>query len=159
MSAQGEIVNAPIPEECHAERSADYGGIGVSWGLNYKKESAAACCQACKDHANQNPSSQPCNVWVWCGEAALPTPALVACLWLTPALTVLNFTSQVNQASAGLLTSTTTRQVATPCRCPLTAVPRILSISVLPQHDHHLCKPCPHASVRRKGFPVQEPAG
>ena len=65
---QGEIMDVPIPEECHAEQAADYGGIGVSWGLNYKKHSAAACCRACKEHAEQNPSSQPCNVWVWCGE-------------------------------------------------------------------------------------------
>ena len=70
MVSQGQILDVPIPEDCHAEHNADYGGAGVSWGLDYKKDSAAACCQACKDHANQNPSSQPCNVWVWCGEIA-----------------------------------------------------------------------------------------
>ena len=79
MQAQGEILDIPIPEDCHAEQAADYGGIGVTWGLNYKKESAAACCQACKDHANQNPSSQPCNAWVWCGEAAIPSSVLLQC--------------------------------------------------------------------------------
>ena len=68
---QGEILNEPIPEDCHVEHNADYGGVGVSWGLNYKKPSAAACCRACKEHAEQNPSSQPCNTWVWCGEVAV----------------------------------------------------------------------------------------
>ncbi len=68
---QGEILNEPIPEDCHVEQNADYGGVGVSWGLNYKKPSAAACCRACKEHAEQNPASQPCNAWVWCGEVAI----------------------------------------------------------------------------------------
>ena len=76
---QGEILDEPIPGDCHVENNADYGGVGVSWGLNYKQPSAAACCRACKEHAEQNPSSQPCNVWVWCGEVAVLSPASLSC--------------------------------------------------------------------------------
>lgn len=64
-SMQHEIVDEPIPEDCHPEQNADYGGEGLSWGLTYKTASAAQCCAACKDGA-----SGGCNVWVWCGDTS-----------------------------------------------------------------------------------------
>lgn len=35
-------------QDCHAEQHADYDGAAVSWGLDFKTVSAAACCRACK---------------------------------------------------------------------------------------------------------------
>jgi len=59
-------VDDPLPEDCHAEAHADYEGAGISWGLDHKTRSAAACCAACK--ARVGPPDR-CSVWVWCGES------------------------------------------------------------------------------------------
>jgi hypothetical protein len=40
------------------EEAADYDGIAVVWGLGHKAASAAACAQACLDHA---PGPTPAN--------------------------------------------------------------------------------------------------
>lgn len=64
---QGEIVDEPIPDDCHAERDADYDGAGLVWGISHKKASAAQCCQACK-FLRADEAGRYCNVWVWCGE-------------------------------------------------------------------------------------------
>jgi hypothetical protein len=40
------------------EEAADYDGIAVVWGLGHKAASAAACAQACLDHA---PGPAPAN--------------------------------------------------------------------------------------------------
>lgn len=36
-------------QDCHMEAHADYDGPALTWGLTYKKASAAQCCQACKE--------------------------------------------------------------------------------------------------------------
>ncbi|PRQ27647.1 hypothetical protein RchiOBHm_Chr6g0307521 [Rosa chinensis] len=57
----------PLPPECHAELHTDYDGAAVRWGLNYHKESAADCCQACLVQAKRaKPNEKKCNVWVYC---------------------------------------------------------------------------------------------
>jgi hypothetical protein len=38
-----QILDEPIPEDCHPEQHADYAGIGLSWGLDHKTASAAQC--------------------------------------------------------------------------------------------------------------------
>ncbi|KAG2495416.1 hypothetical protein HYH03_006363 [Edaphochlamys debaryana] len=62
-----QILDLPIPDDCHAQFHADYAGDGVVWGLGHKQASAADCCAACKQHQNDHPQ-RPCNVWVWCGD-------------------------------------------------------------------------------------------
>lgn len=41
--AASQIVDEPIPADCHPEEHADFGGIGLTWGLDYKVKSAAQC--------------------------------------------------------------------------------------------------------------------
>ena len=36
---------------CHPQLSAGYGGGAFTWGMAFKVETAAACCDACKAHA------------------------------------------------------------------------------------------------------------
>ena len=52
-------------DECGTDPHADYDGIdSFTWGYGpkgFKKDSAAACCDACREHGQ-------CNTWVWCGE-------------------------------------------------------------------------------------------
>lgn len=36
-------------QDCHMEEHADYDGPALTWGLTYKKASAAQCCQACRE--------------------------------------------------------------------------------------------------------------
>ena len=36
-----QILDEPIPGDCHPEQHADYAGIGLSWGLDHKTASAA----------------------------------------------------------------------------------------------------------------------
>ena len=43
MFASCQILDEPIPEDCHPEQHADYAGIGLSWGLDHKTASAAQC--------------------------------------------------------------------------------------------------------------------
>ena len=38
-----QILDEPIPEDCHPEQHADYAGIGLSWSLDHKTASAAQC--------------------------------------------------------------------------------------------------------------------
>lgn len=40
---------SPLAQDCHMELNADYDGPSLTWGLTYKKASAAQCCQACKE--------------------------------------------------------------------------------------------------------------
>lgn len=35
-------------QDCHAEPHADYDGPALSWGITFKRSSAAQCCQECK---------------------------------------------------------------------------------------------------------------
>ena len=51
-------------KSCHQEAHADYNGeTVVQWGASHHKDSAAECCAACA-------AKPPCDVWVWCGDAA-----------------------------------------------------------------------------------------
>ncbi|PRW57001.1 hypothetical protein C2E21_4332 [Chlorella sorokiniana] len=64
--AKLELLDEPVAEDCYMEPHADYDGPALTWGLTYKKSSAAQCCQACKEFQPQ-PDGQRCNVWVFCG--------------------------------------------------------------------------------------------
>jgi hypothetical protein len=51
-------------------------GDVVRWGASHRVDSAAACCSACRAHepgigGGDGAASLDCNVWVWCGDAAL----------------------------------------------------------------------------------------
>ena len=90
-----EMIDEPVPEDCHPEANADYSGPSLTWGLDYKEPSAARCCQACKDvrggtgkgfqsrvssrvparpipcactQIAPSPEGHPCMMWVWCGD-------------------------------------------------------------------------------------------
>mmetsp|Transcript_4468 Transcript_4468/g.6034 ORF Transcript_4468/g.6034 Transcript_4468/m.6034 type:complete len:232 (-) Transcript_4468:87-782(-) len=54
-------------KECHMFENTDFDGYAVIWGSQNLKESAAECCQSCKDYVPVPPSYYPCNIWVWCG--------------------------------------------------------------------------------------------
>ncbi|WCJ35398.1 hypothetical protein M5689_016655 [Euphorbia peplus] len=61
------LAGRPVPSGCHAELHTDYDGVAVRWGLTHHKESAADCCQACFDQAeNAKPGEKKCNIWVYC---------------------------------------------------------------------------------------------
>mmetsp|Transcript_12919 Transcript_12919/g.24603 ORF Transcript_12919/g.24603 Transcript_12919/m.24603 type:complete len:246 (+) Transcript_12919:171-908(+) len=60
-----------IPEICGTEPHSDVGGFAVVFGIGHRTESAAACCQACQDHAEKMSTEgkpKPCNSWVFCPE-------------------------------------------------------------------------------------------
>lgn len=57
------------------EEHADYDGPGLTWGLSFKKASAAQCCQACKEVR-------------WLGLAASRVAACTGPLLLRPAASV-----------------------------------------------------------------------
>lgn len=62
---------ADIPEICGTEPHSDVGGFAVVFGIGHRTESAAACCQACQDHAEKMSTEgkpKPCNSWVFCPE-------------------------------------------------------------------------------------------
>ena len=62
---QQELLNEPLPADCYPEESADYDGSGVTWGLTFKRPSAAQCCQTCKE-ATVEAHGKRANVWVFC---------------------------------------------------------------------------------------------
>ncbi|KAL4424893.1 hypothetical protein ABPG77_002116 [Micractinium sp. CCAP 211/92] len=61
-----ELLNEPVPEDCHMEEHADYDGPALRWGLSHKLASAAQCCQACKELSKAQADGSRCNVWVYC---------------------------------------------------------------------------------------------
>ncbi|PKU69492.1 uncharacterized protein LOC110101555 isoform X1 [Dendrobium catenatum] len=61
------VPGPPLPPECHAEPHTDYDGAAVRWGLTHHKATAADCCRACIDQANDAKLGQTkCNIWVYC---------------------------------------------------------------------------------------------
>ena len=54
---------------CHAETHLDLDGPALSWGLDFKVETAQACCDACKAKHDEG-----CNSWVWCPEELCWSP-------------------------------------------------------------------------------------
>jgi hypothetical protein len=79
--------DGPAQEVCHTHLHADYAGdMAVVWGMNFRVDSAAACCEACAAHARVCGAAdghgkdffpgQPhpcgdkpentCNMWVYC---------------------------------------------------------------------------------------------
>ncbi|KAG1677656.1 hypothetical protein FOA52_010439 [Chlamydomonas sp. UWO 241] len=75
-SASGKVANytpyVPLPinwslieqtepvDTCRMEHKAEYDGAVVQSGTDHKLNTAAECCEACRNHPQ-------CNVWVWCG--------------------------------------------------------------------------------------------
>jgi hypothetical protein len=59
-----EIVDEPIPDDCHAEPAADYDGAGMNWGFadNMKRASAAQCCEHCKQYPADD-KGRKCELW------------------------------------------------------------------------------------------------
>jgi len=55
-----------IDSSCNARAHVDLDGPAVSWGLSYKLDSAAECCEACRDHQKKDDQPGDCNSWVWC---------------------------------------------------------------------------------------------
>jgi hypothetical protein len=63
-SPAATTTNGGQAKSCHQEAHADYNGeTVVQWGASHHKDSAAECCAACA-------AKPPCDVWVWCGDAA-----------------------------------------------------------------------------------------
>ncbi|KAL4446686.1 hypothetical protein ABPG77_007930 [Micractinium sp. CCAP 211/92] len=62
-----ELLDEPVPEDCHMEAHADYEGFAITWGLHYYVASAAQCCQRCKELGPRD-DGRRCNVWVFCGD-------------------------------------------------------------------------------------------
>ena len=63
--AADAVAREALPEACHATPNLDLGGPALSWGLTFKTETAAECCQAC---ANKPPTRRGyrCMHWTWC---------------------------------------------------------------------------------------------
>ena len=79
-----EVLDEPVPEDCHMEPSADYDGPALSWGLEYKLPSAARCCQACKDVRRGAGSRRGQRVPKTCGRAGSGRAADGACVPARP---------------------------------------------------------------------------
>lgn len=74
----GERVPLPgLPSHCAAEASADFDGPALVWGMDHRVASAAACCEACRAHAEKHAGEaeeKRCNSWVFCPEAKCWAP-------------------------------------------------------------------------------------
>lgn len=51
---------------CGEEPHSDPQGMAVVDGRGHHVKSAAACCDACAEHARKHPNKRPCNSWVFC---------------------------------------------------------------------------------------------
>ena len=67
----GRGVSVPgCADDCHAQPYADLGGRALLAGPQNLKDSASACCEACRAHRQGAAAlDDGCNVWVWCGDA------------------------------------------------------------------------------------------
>ena len=67
----GRGVSVPgCADDCHAQPYADLGGRALLAGPQNLKDSASACCEACRTHRQGAAAlDDGCNVWVWCGDA------------------------------------------------------------------------------------------
>ncbi|CAI7817235.1 unnamed protein product [Closterium sp. NIES-53] len=93
-----EAYVAGVPEQCSMQRSTDYDGEALTWGLDFHTASAADCCARCRamaataDATTQQGGAggqQRCNIWVFCPEpGGFPEQKLVVsnilCRSVTP---------------------------------------------------------------------------
>ena len=63
--AANAVAREALPEACHATPNLDLGGPALSWGLTFKTETAAECCQACADKPPTRRGYR-CMHWTWC---------------------------------------------------------------------------------------------
>ncbi|GJP50141.1 hypothetical protein CLOM_g9278 [Closterium sp. NIES-68] len=66
-----------VPAQCSMQRSTDYDGDALTWGLDFHTASAADCCARCQAMAatadagagqGGGAQQQWCNIWVFCPE-------------------------------------------------------------------------------------------
>eukprot|EP00242_Pyramimonas_sp_CCMP2087_P001695 CAMPEP_0198228062 /NCGR_PEP_ID=MMETSP1445-20131203/111713_1 /TAXON_ID=36898 /ORGANISM="Pyramimonas sp., Strain CCMP2087" /LENGTH=205 /DNA_ID=CAMNT_0043908311 /DNA_START=391 /DNA_END=1008 /DNA_ORIENTATION=+ len=74
LNAAQEAVDKGISTKCNAVANLDLDGPAVAWGLSFRKDSAAECCEACMRHTKQPGQAGACNSWVWCPEAVCWAP-------------------------------------------------------------------------------------
>eukprot|EP00475_Leptophrys_vorax_P000522 TRINITY_DN10291_c0_g1_i2.p1 TRINITY_DN10291_c0_g1~~TRINITY_DN10291_c0_g1_i2.p1 ORF type:complete len:293 (-),score=-17.76 TRINITY_DN10291_c0_g1_i2:70-861(-) len=67
--AGGEPKDGASRDFCVGEAHLELWGDAVKWGSNNPTDTAAACCQQCKDMCAG--SVCQCNAWVWCGDKDL----------------------------------------------------------------------------------------
>ncbi|CAI5465225.1 unnamed protein product [Closterium sp. Yama58-4] len=76
-SETAEAYVAGVPEQCSMQRSTDYDGDALTWGLDFHTASAADCCARCQAMAatahaaaqqGGEGAQQRCNIWVFCPE-------------------------------------------------------------------------------------------
>ncbi|CAI5969538.1 unnamed protein product [Closterium sp. NIES-65] len=76
-SDTAEAYVAGVPEQCSMQRSTDYDGDALTWGLDFLTASAADCCARCRAmaatadaaaHQGGEGGQQRCNIWVFCPE-------------------------------------------------------------------------------------------
>ena len=75
LSCFGIVQGSPsgLDLECKSESHLLLDGVAVRWGPHHKVESAAQCCQACREHIPSphigGPYAElPCNAWAYCPE-------------------------------------------------------------------------------------------